>query len=94
MHQIDFLWVWWFGIEPGWYWYGIHYAQLPKISFIKSTNEYVFTFLNPAQAIRDMHIFPAFSKGQTSALLPNGKSVACILNLDKDDDWVNFYVNM
>jgi len=94
MHRMDFLWVRWFGIEPGRYRYGICYAQLPKIGFVESTNKYAFTFLNPAQAIRGMHIFPAFSEGQTLALLPNGKSVARILNPDEDDDWVNFYVNM
>jgi len=46
------------------------------------------------QAIRGVHVISAFSKGHTLALLPNVKSVACVLNPEKGDDWVNFYMNM
>jgi hypothetical protein len=94
LRRMDFLWVRWFGVEPGRYRYGIRYARLPKIRFVKSTDPYAFTFLDPAQAIRGVHVIPTFSEGRTSALLPNVKSVARILNPEEDDDWVNFYVNM
>jgi hypothetical protein len=92
--RMDFLWVRWFGVEPGRYRHGIRYARLPKIGFVESTDPFAFTFLDPAQAIRGVHVIPAFSEGRTSALLPNGKSVARILNPEEEDDWVNFYVNM
>ena len=94
LRRMDFLWVRWFGVEPGRYRYGIRCARLPKIGFVKSTDPYAFTFLDPAQAIRGVHLIPTFSEGHTSALLPTTKSIARILNPEDNDDWVNFYVNM
>jgi hypothetical protein len=94
LHRMDFLWVRWFGVEPGRYQYGIHHGRLPKIGFVESTDPYAFTFLDPAQAIRGVHIIPAFSEGRTSGLLPVAKSLSRILNIEEEDDWVNFYVNM
>ena len=73
---------------------GIRHAQLPKIGFVESSDDYAFGFLNPAQAIRGMHVIPAFSEGRTSALLPTTNSLARVLNPEEIDDWVNFYVNM
>lgn len=92
--RINFLWVRWFGMEPGPYRHGFCYARLPKIGFVESSDEYAFTFLDPAQAIRGAHIIPAFSEGRTSALLPVKISAARILNPNEQDDWLNFYVDM
>jgi hypothetical protein len=92
--QMDFLWVQWFGMEPGRYRHGFCHAHLPKIGFVESTDEYAFTFLDPAQVIRGTHIIPAFSEGRTSVLLPVRKSVARVLDPEETDDWTNFYVNM
>lgn len=94
MQRMDFLWVRWFGVEPGRYRHGFRYARLPKIGFVESTDDYAFTFLDPAQVIRGAHIIPAFAEGRTSELLPTTKSVARVLNPEEDDDWLNFYVNM
>ena len=91
---MDFLWVRWFGMEHDPYRHGFYHARLPKIGFVELSDEFAFTFLDPAQVIRGAHIIPAFSEGRTSALLPVTKSVARILNLDEEDDWLNFYVNM
>jgi len=76
LHPMKFLWVQWFGMEPGRYCHGFRYARLPKIGFVESTDEYAFTFLDPAQVIRGAHLIPAFSEGHTSTLLPATKSVA------------------
>ncbi|KAF8955098.1 hypothetical protein BDZ97DRAFT_1675233, partial [Flammula alnicola] len=92
--HMDFLWVRWFGIEPGRYRHGFRYARLPKLGFVPSTDEYAFTFLDPAHVIRGAHIIPAFSEGRTSTLLPTRKSLARVLNPEDEDDWMNFYVNM
>jgi hypothetical protein len=92
--RMDFLWVRWFGVEPGQYQHGFRHARLPKIGFVKSTDAYAFTFINPAWAIRGVHLIPAFLEGRTSVLLPTTKSVARILNPEEEDDWMNFYVNM
>ena len=93
-HRMDFLWVRWFGVEPGRYRHGFRFARLPKIGFVESTDEYAFTFLDPMQVIRGSHLIPAFSEGRTSALLQATKSVARVLNPEEENDWVNFYVNM
>jgi len=92
--RMDFLWVRWFGVEPGRYRHGFRYARLPKIGFVESTDEYAFTFLDPTQVIRGSHLIPAFAEGRTSALLQATKSVARVLDPDEENDWVNFYVNM
>src|SRR5216683_2040291 len=92
--QMEFLWVRWFRVEPGRYCHGFHLAQLPKIGFVESLDDYAFIFLDPRQVIRGAHITPAFFKGRTSALLPATKSQLQVLSPDETDDWVNFYVNM
>jgi hypothetical protein len=91
---MEFLWVRWFGVEPGRYRHGFHLARLPKLGFVESSDEYAFTFLDPGQVIRGAHITPAFSEGRTSSLLPATRSVARVLAPGENDDWVNFYVNM
>ena len=84
----------WFSVEPGQYQHGFHLAHLPKISFMESSDEYAFTFLDPKQVIRGAHIIPVYSEGRTLTLLPATKSIVQVLSPDKKDDWVNFYVNM
>jgi hypothetical protein len=59
----DFLWVRWFGMEPGRYYHGFCFARLPKIGFVELNDEYAFTFLDPSQVIRGAHIIPAFAEG-------------------------------
>jgi len=92
--HMDFLWVRWFGMEPGRYRHGFKFGRLPKIGFVESTDRYAFTFLDPGQAIRGAHLIPAFAEGRSSALLPAKKSAARVLNPNEQDDWLNFYVNM
>ena len=92
--HMDFLWVRWFGMEPGRYRHGLWFAHLPKIGFVESTDKYAFTFLNPAQAIRGAHLIPAFAEGCSLALLLAKKSTVHVLNPNEEDDWLNFYVNM
>jgi hypothetical protein len=91
---MDLLWVQWFGMEPGRYYSGFWFGHQSKIGFVKSTDKYSFTFLNPLQAIRGVHLIPAFAEGQSLALLPAGKSAARVLNPNEEDNWLNFYVNM
>jgi hypothetical protein len=92
--HMDFLWVQWFGMEPGRYCHGLQAGCLPKIGFVELTDKYAFTFLDPGQAIRGAHLIPAFAEGRSSALLPAKKSATRVLNPDEEDDWLNFYINM
>jgi hypothetical protein len=93
-HRMDFLWVRWFGMEPSQYHHRFQFSCLPKIGFVESTDNYAFTFLNPAQVIRGAHLIPMFAEGWTSGLLLAKKSIVHVLNPNEEDDWVNFYVNM
>ncbi|RDB16223.1 hypothetical protein Hypma_003115 [Hypsizygus marmoreus] len=90
---MEFLWVRWFGVEPG-YRCGFRQARLPKVGFVESTDDYAFTFLDPAHIIRGCHLIPAFAAGCTSNLFPVGQSAARVLNSDDTDDWANFYVGI
>jgi hypothetical protein len=91
--RMDFLWVRWFGEEIG-YRSGFHRARLPKIGFVESTDEFAFSFVDPANAVRGCHLIPAFDAGRSADLLPWPRSIARCLNPEDVDDWLNFYVNM
>ena len=64
------------GRTSGRYRHGFRYAHLPKISFVESTDDYGFTFLDPVQVIRGLHLIPVFSEGRTSLLLPTCYALA------------------
>ena len=92
-HSMNFLWVRWFGTEPGYNW-GFSHARLPKIGFVEWNDPFAFTFLDPAHVVRGCHLIPAFAEGRTSTLLPEGKSAGRVLVAEETDDWLNFYVGM
>ncbi|KAI0280070.1 hypothetical protein BC826DRAFT_875634, partial [Russula brevipes] len=50
-----------------------------------------FTFLDPDQIIRGVHLIPGFAHGKSSHAL--GPSLARLPS-DKDEDWLYFYVNI
>jgi len=92
-HSMNFLWVRWFGSEPGYNW-GFSRALLPKIGFVEWNDPFAFTFLDPAHVVRGCHLIPAFAEGRTSTLLPEGKSAGRVLMAEETDDWLNFFVGM
>jgi hypothetical protein len=89
--SMEFLWVRWFGIVPG-YRFGPKIARLPKIGFISDTDESAFGFLDPSLVVRGCHLIPAFVDGRTSDLLTIPNSIA--RPLGETDDWAAFYVMM
>ncbi|KAF8129643.1 hypothetical protein K438DRAFT_1644502, partial [Mycena galopus ATCC 62051] len=90
--QMDFLWVRWMGVEPG-YRAGIHSVRLPKVGFVPESDEYAFGFLYPAQVIRGLHLIPNFAGGCTTLLLSTvGKTAARPEN--DTEDWETYYVNI
>jgi len=91
--RMDFLWVRWFGEEPG-YRSGFRQAHLPKIGFVESTDDFAFSFVDPANVVRGCHLIPAFSAGRSTDLLPHSRSAARRANPEDVNDWLNFYVNM
>lgn len=86
VRRMDFLWVRWFGEEPG-YRYGFREARLPKVGFVESSDDYAFGFLDPKHVIRGCHLVPAFHGGRTSELLPVTQSDARVLEGSVVDDW-------
>ncbi|KAF8156767.1 hypothetical protein B0H34DRAFT_789464 [Crassisporium funariophilum] len=93
VRRMDFLWVRWLGKEHR-YDSGSRRALLPKIGFVESTDEFAFSFVDPANVVRGCHLIPAFHEGRTVNLLPVPQSVSRCLNPGDVDDWVNFYVNI
>ncbi len=91
--RMDFLWVRWFNYELN-YRSGLRKPRLPRIGFVESTDDYAFSFIDPAKVIRGCHLIPAFDLGRSSKLLPQSCSVARCLNPEDVDDWLKFYVNM
>ena len=91
--RMDFLWVRWFGIEPA-HRSRSRKARLPKLGFVESTDDYAFSFLDPALVIRGCHLIPAFAMGRSAILLPQSRTIARRLNPGDKDDWLNYYVNM
>lgn len=92
--HMEFLWVRWYGTEPG-YRSGFKAARLPKIGFVPDTDEYAFGFLDPSLVLRGCHIVPAFAAGRTASLLTlEPGQVTAAHPPGEKDDWENFYVIM
>ena len=89
--KMEFLWVCWFGVVPGYCW-GLKNAHLPKIGFISSDSGAAFGFINPSLILCACHLIPAFANGCTNSLLHHSPSVARERNAI--DDWAAYYVNM
>jgi hypothetical protein len=88
--KMEFLFVRWFGRdrdEPG----GWKAKKLHQIGFLETDDPSAFGFLDPADVIRAVHLIPRFSLGRTTD--PLGPSIARSI-LDRDGDWVRYYVNM
>ncbi|KAF7422998.1 hypothetical protein PC9H_011162 [Pleurotus ostreatus] len=62
--QVDFLWVRWFGRDLE-YQAGFSKRRLHRIGFVALDDDAAFTFVNPADIIRAVHILPAFHYGVT-----------------------------
>lgn len=92
IQPMEFLWVRWFGLEPG-YRSGTHVARLPKIGFVPDTDANAFGFLDPSLVVRGCHLVPAFAAGRTQSLLPTISPTAARAP-GETDDWVNYYVVM
>ena len=89
--RIEFLWVRWYGIEPGDR-SGFKYAKLPKVGFVPETDRFAFGFLDPSFVIRGCHLIPAFALGRTRRLLRAKSTLA--RKIGEKKDWVNFYIGM
>jgi hypothetical protein len=89
---MTFLWVRWYGTEPG-YRSGTKYARLPKVGFVPDSDEDAFGFLDPANIIRGVHIVPCFADGRTAELLSTTQPTAARAT-GETDDYVCFYINM
>jgi hypothetical protein len=70
-------------------WGGWKTKKLHQIGFVEGDT--AFGFVDPADVIRAVHLIPRFSEGSTKDSL--GPSTAWSA-LEKDEDWVRYYVNM
>jgi hypothetical protein len=90
VRNMNFLWVRWFGrdltYKSGW-----KAKRLHRVGFVDSQDPGAFGFLDPTHIIRAVHIIPGFAWGRTAALLP--PSIARS-PLEKDKDWIYYYISM
>ncbi len=92
--RMEFLWVRWFGVEPGTE-NAFKSRRLQLVGFIPAHKPYAFGFLDPAHVIRGSHLMPAYHFGRTQALM--GRS---LLRREKTEehednsDWRFYYVGM
>ena len=93
IRRMDFLWVRWFGKVPD-YHSGFSRACLPTICFVDSTDEFFFSFVDPANVVHGCHLIRAFDAGRNADLLPWPHSIALCLKPEDLDDWSYFYINM
>ena len=86
--KIEFLFVWWFSLDNnemgGW-----KTKKLHQIGFVEGDT--AFGFVDPADVIRAVRLIPQFSEGHTKDLLSPSSTWSV---LEKDKDWVHYYVNM
>lgn len=90
VRRMDVLWVRWLArsMDTISIWAA---KRLPRVGFYEGAEPSAFGFLDPEVVIRGVHLIPAFTYGQTSALLPH--SIAR-QSSDSDKDWEWFYINM
>ena len=90
--RVEFLWVRWLGLEPG-YRFGSTSCHLPIVGFVEDSDKLAFGFLDPSLVVRGCHLIPRFSAGRTNTLMPyEGPTAARFPGCT--NDWTNFYVNM
>ena len=85
---MEFLFVRWFyvdGDEIG----GWRTKKLHQIDFVEGDK--AFGFIDLADIVHGVHLIPRFSLSRTNELL--GPSLARS-GVEKDEDWVRYYVNM
>ncbi|KAF7796319.1 hypothetical protein EIP86_007496 [Pleurotus ostreatoroseus] len=104
VRRIDFLWVRWFGPEPGARNNRSPFktCRLPRIGFVPADVSGAFSFLDPTLVIRGVHLIPAFAHGRITSLM--GPSILRrakerdmdVGNEDTDpnSDWEGYYVNI
>lgn len=92
VQNMQFLWVRWFGIEPG-HRSALKVGRLPRIGFIAESDDQAFGFLDPSLIIRGCHLIPAFADGRTTEFL-RSSTVTPARPVGEVDDWTAFYVNL
>ena len=65
--------------------------RLHSVVFIPEDDPTAFSFLDPKQVIRSVHLIPTFARGHTSERL--GLSIAH-QPTENDEDWEGYYINM
>ncbi|THU95750.1 hypothetical protein K435DRAFT_665829, partial [Dendrothele bispora CBS 962.96] len=88
--RFDFLWVCWYGLDEKWK-FGAKSKRMPRVEFIRSSDDCAFGFIDPACVIQAVHLIPAFALGTTKEFL--GHSVAR-QECENDEDWYRFYVGI
>ena len=87
--KVDFLWIRWFGVEPG-HRTGWKALRLDHVGFVgDKEGSPNFGFLDPANVLCAAHLIPAFAYGRTTVFL--GPSL--IRENQDEEDWESFYVN-
>jgi hypothetical protein len=90
VRNMNFLWVRWFGRDlthkSGW-----KAKRLHRVGFVDAQDPGAFGFLDPTHIIRAVHIIPAFAWGRTADLLPPSITRS---PLEKDKDWIYYYISM
>lgn len=90
-HQIDFLWVRWYGLDMHAR-SGFKARRLYQVGFLDSNDDLnAFGFIDPLDVVRAVHLIPAFQFGKTSLLL----SPSLARRKDEgDEDYQRYYINM
>ncbi|KAF9475263.1 hypothetical protein BDN70DRAFT_770904, partial [Pholiota conissans] len=86
----EVLWVRWFRRDTS-YQAGFKKKRLHRLQFMPSDDAAAFSFLDPDEVIRAVHLIPAFRYGKTNDLLPE---VSLGRALGELDDWKYFFVNI
>ena len=76
------------------YYYSSRIDHYNQCGFVESTDDFTFSFVDPADVIRGSHLIPAFNAGRSAVLIPHSHSIARCLKPEEVDVWLNFYVNM
>ena len=81
-----FLWIRWMGLQTG-YRFGWAKRRLPRVGFICDEDTPMYSFLNPAEVLRSIHLLPVQSQGYSEVEKNSIDPLSYSKKLTKEFDW-------
>jgi hypothetical protein len=83
--RLEFLWVRWYELEDQ-----LGVGRLDRLSFLPSSDNHSFGFLDPDDVLRACHVIPVYREGLTCQ---NGPGLSCCSQEHDHTDWRSYNIS-